>query len=177
MAKDYVEKKVYGNWNPAARWYFRKILESAVSISGVSKKDTVLDFGCNTQELKKHLKGRFGKYLGYDIIKELSDIGDYTKTRPDIVFALNVFEHIEEKELRKILDNFKKMKVKRLVTAQPVEHPIGRFLAFISGLYFEHRHVHKLRWFEVHKIVSDYFTGEKQETLLTMQKISLWKAK
>lgn len=115
--------------------------------------------------------------MGFDIIPELSGIEDYTKTRPDIVFALNVFEHIEEKELRKILENFRKMNVKKLVTAQPVEHPIGKFLAFLSGLYFEHKHVHKLRWFEVHRIVSDYFRAEKQESFWTMQKISLWKAK
>jgi hypothetical protein len=174
---NYVEKKVYGNWNPAARWYFQKILEKAAGISGVEKSDTVLDFGCNTQELKKHLNFKFKKYVGYDLIEELSDIVDYTKTKPDIVFALNVFEHIDEKELRKILENFKKMKVQRLVTAQPVEHSIGRALAFLSGLYFEHKHIHKLRWFEVHRIVSDYFSLEKQKTFMTMQKISLWKAK
>jgi len=112
--------------------HFKKVLQQAVKIAELKGSETVLDYGCEERFLEQELpKGV--KYFGYDIVPGFCTVNDYTKLRGvDVVFALNVLEHItSEEELEKVLLNFKKIGAKKLVVAIPNEGAWNSILRFI----------------------------------------------
>ncbi len=112
--------------------HFRKVLKQAVKIASLNGDETVLDFGCEEHFLQRELpKGV--KYVGYDIVPRFCTVNDYTKLNGiDVVFALNVLEHVtSEEELEKVLLNFKKIGAKKLVVAIPNEGAWDSMLRFI----------------------------------------------
>lgn len=132
MTKEF-DEKCYKNKNPLVRWYFYKLLKTAVQISKTKKEDTILDFGCCKKRLKQFLP-KETKYLGYDIDPKLSMIKDYKKTRPTTVFAINVLEHLDERQLTETLKEFKKMGVKKIIIGNPTINTISKIVIRLSGL-------------------------------------------
>ena len=117
----------YLNKNFFVRWFSKAKINIAIKLADLKKEDFILDFGCGAGWLKSLLKKEGYNVVGYDIIKEQSDIEDYTKIKPNKIFALDVFEHIPEDEVKKIIQNFKKMNPKlELITSIPTENLFSR---------------------------------------------------
>lgn len=124
----------YLNKNPLTRLFFRTKNNIAIKIAGLKKTDVILDFGCGAGWLKNKLKNEGYNVTGYDITPEHSDVKDYRKLIPDKIFALDVFEHISEEEIKKILKDFKKMNGNfELIVAIPTENWISRKIRKLLG--------------------------------------------
>ncbi|MBI2630427.1 class I SAM-dependent methyltransferase [Candidatus Pacearchaeota archaeon] len=117
----------YMNKNFVVSYFSKLKVDNAIKIADLKKEDIILDFGCGAGWLKNILKKRGYKTIGYDIVPEQSDVEDYTILSPDKIFAMDVFEHIPEQEIIKIVRNFKKMNPKfELITAIPTENWVSR---------------------------------------------------
>lgn len=124
----------YLNKNPLTRLFFRTKNNIAIRIANLKKTDIILDFGCGAGFLKNKLKSEGYNVTGYDITPGHSDIKDYRKIKPNKIFALDVFEHISEEEIRKILEDFKKMNNNfELIVAIPTENWISRKIRKLLG--------------------------------------------
>ena len=111
------------------RFFFKRILQKAVEISEIGLNETVLDFGCERQELKKFLP-KSADYVGFDIEERFSDIAAIEGLKDvDTVFALNVLEHLQsEQELERVLKVFKNIGAKKLIVALPRNDIISQLL-------------------------------------------------
>ncbi len=159
--KGFNEDRYYSK-NPIMNYYFNKFMNEGIKLIG--NESFILDFGCGESVLKKKLLDK--KIVGYDINPELSDVKDYKKLKPDVIFCSNVFEHLTKEKLRRTLKNFIKMKPRYLVTIQPNE-----WLLFKLGGKLFRRKVyeeHILQRHEVYEEVSKYFK------LITNKPILLW---
>lgn len=163
----------YKHWNPLVRFYFNGILAKVVKLADLKPNERVLDFGCQKQHLKNFLP-KTVKYTGYDIEPAYSDLRDYSVQRFDKIFALNVLEHLDEKELKQTLRLFKRTGAKKLIVSLPAEHAVGKFLAFIHGYSHSHEEEHKNNWKNVERILSEELVPEKKTGFFTMQKMSTW---
>jgi len=172
-----LETITYKNKSGFVRYYFDRILNTSINLGNPTKQDLILDFGCGDNYLKKKLPGF--NIVGYDINQELSDVKDYRKVKPTKIFAISVLEHLDEEELRKTLDDFKKMNANlTLITSLPTEHFISRIGAMFYGIRRLNKESHKLRWFEVYKILNEKgFIKLKQKNVLTLSKVAVWKLK
>ena len=164
----------YEHWNPLVRFYFNGILSRAVKLGEVKQGEKVLDFGCQRQALKRFLPKTVG-YTGYDIQPAYSDIKDFSAKKYDKIFALNVLEHLDKKELTNVIRLFKKTGAKKLIVSLPVQHALGRLLAFIHGYSHSHEEEHKNTWKEVEMALGKELVLEKKAGFFTMQKMSTWK--
>ena len=138
-------------------------------------KETVMDFGCNIRALKEVLpKGC--KYIGFDVVSEYSDIDDYTRLKGvDVVFALAVFEHLDEKQIRSTLKNFREMGVKKLVVELPREEGrVSRLANALLGLEFEHVLNHKTDWKTAVRIIDEFYDCTNAHNNLFISWISVW---
>ncbi len=171
-------RRFYYSRNPVIRWYQWGRLKKAVKIAGLKGNETVLDFGCNFQALKRVLpKGC--KYIGFDSVPNYSDISDYSKLKNvDVAFALFVFEHLREKEVESVLQNFKKMGIKKLVVELPWEESMAsRLINGLLGLEFEHVINHKIGWRAAAKAIDKHFECVKYRHHLWISWISVWEPK
>jgi len=99
----------------------------ALKIAKLRKNDKILDFGCGAGWLKNKLRKKGYNIVGYDINSQHTEIKDYTKIKPDKIFALDVLEHIEKREIKKIIKNFKKMNSDfELIVSIPTENWFSR---------------------------------------------------
>ena len=163
----------HNNKNPLVRLFYRIKFKIAISYAQLKKDDLILDFGCGTGQLKKMLPGY--KLIGYDIDPKLTKIKDYTKIKPDKIFALDVFEHIPQEEIRRILRNFKKMNLNFvLVTAIPTETWLWRKARKLMGLSETVTdHITKLE--EILKILNEELYWKREINFALMTHISKWK--
>ena len=163
----------HNNKNPLVRLFYRIKFKIAISYAQLKKDDLILDFGCGTGQLKKMLPGY--KLIGYDIDPKLTKIKDYTKIKPDKIFALDVFEHIPKEEIRRILRNFKKMNLNFvLVTAIPTETWLWRKARKLMGLSETVTdHITKLE--EILKILNEELYWKREINFALMTHISKWK--
>jgi len=178
MPKDISFNGFYNSHNPLAKsleWgRFKKILKMA----DLKGNETILDFGCGAQSLKKSLPEGC-KYIGFDVVSEYSDIKDYKKLKDvDVVFSLSVFEHLSPKDLESNLRTFKKMGVKKLVVELPREDSfLNRFGSWLFGLEFDHAVNHRLGWREAIKIIDKHFSCSDFKNRAYISWISVWEAK
>lgn len=180
--KDWHEHK-----NPLVRLFYRIKFKIAIKYANLKLSDSVLDFGCGDGWLKRYLdnsedeKGfiltspRY-KIIGYDIDPKLSEIDDYTKIKPDKIFALDVFEHISKTQIRKIIKNFKKMNPNVvLITIIPTETWLWHKMRKLMGLSeYVADHITPLK--EILKIFEE--EGLKRERKINyalMSHIARWK--
>lgn len=127
-------KATYMHRNPLVRWFFRTKVNIAIKLAKLDKRDIILDFGCGAGWLKNKLREQGFDVVGYDITPEHSDIKDYTKLKPSKIFALDVFEHIPKDEIRKIIEDFKKMNPDfELIIAIPTENLFSRKVRKLMG--------------------------------------------
>ena len=69
--------------------YFNRILKTIIRIGNLDRRDvTILDFGCGTGYLKRHLPD---KVIGYDVIPELTEVSDWRDVQFDVVVANELF--------------------------------------------------------------------------------------
>lgn len=129
--------------SPIMKWYNNGILKAAVEMAELRGGEQVLDFGCSYQkQLAKFLNVPV-HYVGYDIVPAWSGIKDYRTIKADVVFALNVLEHLYSKEeLQKILKNFRAIGAKKVIVALPSENYVEYLLRIVlrreAEDFFEH---------------------------------------
>ena len=134
----------------------------------LNEKGLVLDFGCGKNHLKKMLKNK--QVIGYDIVKEYTDIEDYTILKPSKIVCNSVLEYLTSTELRTTITNFKKMNDKAiLIVSLPTKNLLSKFLMFI--LKRPSHSKHKLNLDEVNKIITEQYILVKSKTVMTMAKI------
>tara|TARA_Y100000310_G_scaffold329947_1_gene400710 strand:- start:38409 stop:38960 length:552 start_codon:yes stop_codon:yes gene_type:complete len=127
-------KATHMHKNPLLRWFFRTKTSLAIKLAKLKKSDLILDFGCGAGWLKNLLKKKGYNVVGYDITPEQSDINDYTSIKPDKIFVIDVFEHISKEEIRRTIQNFKKMNPNfELITIIPKENWISRKIRKLLG--------------------------------------------
>jgi|688.fasta_scaffold27712_6 hypothetical protein len=97
------------------------------------KNKKVLDFGGGWGFLKKKLLNKGAKVKIYDIVKELTEIKDYTKLKFDIVIFCHVLMYIQEKDIRKIFYHFLKFKKIIIIACFSNQTIINKIFAFILG--------------------------------------------
>lgn len=168
--KDWHEHK-----NPLVRLFYKIKFGIAIKYADLRPRDLILDFGCGDSWLKKSLPEFYHNIVGYDIDPKLTEIKDYTKLKPDKIFALDVFEHIPKGEIRKIIRNFKKMNPNfELVTIIPTETWLWRKTRKIMGLSETVAdHITKLE--EILNILNKELVLVKKTNFLTFSHIAKWK--
>lgn len=160
MQEIYDLRETINNKNPLVRFFFKWKFNKAIKFANLKKDDLILDFGCGAKYLKSVLKGY--NYVGYDINSEQTEITDYTKIKPDVIFALDVFEHIEKEEIKKIIKNFKKMNPNlRLITIIPNETWFWSLSRRILGMSAEKKdHITNIK--EILKILNQEMKQTKK---------------
>ena len=168
---------MYHSKIPLIKSYFKKILETAVNLSVVNyytKGSVVLDFGCGEKELSKMIRSYIQVY-NYDIDKEYSEVEDYRKLKPSIVFALNVFEHLTKEEIEQTIKDFKKMnKNLVLITAIPKENILSRIGDIVAGSNKSHILTHKTTLKEVNEILNKDMRIVERRDVYFMSEVSKW---
>lgn len=154
------------------RVYFRTKIWIAIKIARLKKEDIILDFGCGGGWLEKKLEDF--QIFGYDINPEKTVIKDYKKIVPTKIFVLDVFEHVPEKEIIKIIDGFKKLNKKfDLIVSVPTENWLSRKIRRLVGkseVPKEHITHHK----EIEKILKTNFILKRKINFFTISHIFLF---
>ena len=156
-------------------FYFNKIYSEAAKIAESNKSDVCLDFGCGSQRLKPFIKK--GKYVGYDVIEEFSDVKSYRDAKPSIFLALNVLEHLEKQELEEVCSWLCEVKPQKIVVSLPADSSLSRFSIWFLGRGFKHEVDHVLSWQQVVKVLREHFDLVGYKRVFFMQWVSLWKLK
>ena len=168
-------ENTYESKNLITRVYFRLKINKAIKLAGLKKEDIILDFGCGDGWLEKKLKNY--KIYGYDINPEKTFIKDYKKIKPNKIFVLDVFEHIPLEEIKKILDNFKKLNNKfDLIVSIPTENLISRKIRKLVGKP-EVPKEHITKCSEIVKILKRNFIFKKRINFFTVSHIFLFEYK
>lgn len=122
-----------------SHYYFGKIKEILCSWIEI-KEGVALDFGCGQQRHKYFLPSGI-KYVGYDIIPEYTDVDDYTKTNPDLFFAISSLEHVTHDELEDLLKWIASSNIKQVFVDLPINNErwiLWTLMGFKSKVIREH---------------------------------------
>lgn len=166
-------KDWHNNPNPLVRLFYKLKFKIAIFYANLKKGDTILDFGCGIGQLKKTIPEH--NVIGYDIDPKLTGIKDYKKVKANKVFVLDVFEHIPEKEIRRILRNFKKFYGEfTLVAAIPTENWLWRKSRKLMGLS-ERVADHMTPLKKILKILHEELTWVRQVNFFGITHISKWR--
>lgn len=122
--------------------YFDKIYSEAVKMAELKPSDYCLDFGCGNQRLKPFVNC---KYVGFDVLEKFSNLSDYRKEKPSVVFALNVLEHLNEHELSDFQQWAYEIKPK-LVVSIPTNSFLSKFFVWLLGYGLVHEVEHLNYW-------------------------------
>lgn len=162
----------YESKNLITRIYFRTKVWLAVKIAKLDKKDIILDFGCGGGWLEKKLTDY--KIYGYDINPKKTFIKDYRKIKPTKIFALDAFEHIPLKEIKKIPREFKKLNNHfQLIVSIPTENWISKKMRKLVGKpEIPKEHITKYK--EILKILKQNFKLKKKVNFFTVSHIFLF---
>ncbi len=161
---------------PFVRSYWHRVMQEVVNQIEAKEDELIFDFGCGKQRLKQYLPGY--KIIGYDTIKEYSDIADYRTLRPHTIVCSHVLEHMDKSQLISTIEDFMRMRPQCLITAQPTEN----FLSRLSNLFGRPTALtkdlrpldHRLKMCEVHHILSEYFFLKSRCAVWTLTVISKW---
>ncbi|HAM50928.1 MAG TPA: hypothetical protein DCP92_09670 [Nitrospiraceae bacterium] len=157
----------YTHNNRLMSWLFWKRIEAALSLAGDLRNKSVLDFGCGGGVTFRYLAERQCEIVGCDnqfhqLAKDVcaklgivahihQDISEIRGRKFDVIFALDVLEHIEAPD--HIIDKFLTLSHDKtaVVLSGPTEnmfYRIGRRLAGFSG------HYHLRNIYEIEKMLS-----------------------
>lgn len=165
----------YESGNFLTKTYFRTKVLCAIRLAELKKSDIILDFGCGGGWLEKKLKNY--KIFGYDINPEKTFIKDYKKIKPDKIFVLDVFEHITEKEIEKILKNFKEMNEKfDIIVSIPTENWVSKKIRKLVGKR-EIPKEHITEYKDIFKMLKKNFRLKKKINFFTVSHIFLFENK
>lgn len=139
----------------------------------IFSNEIVLDFGCNKRPLKKLLPGSMN-YVGYDIDSKYTEIENYKTINPDIVIASHVLEHMSDEEIYMLCRWIKSTNCKKFIVALPLEHLPASLAQYIFGSYFKIKTIHINNWVNIFRILNQYFTNTKLETVWHMTVVSEW---
>lgn len=98
--------------------YFNNIFDNIIKlISDNSKrKIKILDFGCGNGYLKKRSKkNKQLNVIGYDIVKELTDVKNWKIIKFDYFVSCHVFTYLKKKKIEDIIKYIKKNRPKTKV--------------------------------------------------------------
>ena len=130
--------------NSLLGWHYDRLLQASVAMAGLKGNEKVLDFGCEAQHLKRFLPKKV-RYVGYDVVQKFSDVKDYRKlTGIDVVFCMNVLDHLKRGELETLIKDLKRMKVKKIVVGISSNNLLNRVLSFVFGYDAENFFTHFL---------------------------------
>jgi len=168
------ENKGYHEKTPLIKLFYKLKFKIAIKYARLKKDDLILDFGCGTNWLKENMLPEYN-VVGYDIDPKLTEVKDYKKIKPDKIVVFDVFEHIEKKEIRKIIKNFKKMSPDfTLVTIIPTETWFWRKSRKVMGLSETVAdHITPLK--EILKILGEELNWVRQVNFFGISHISKWK--
>ena len=165
----------YEDKNIITKVYFRSKVFVAIKLAGLNKEDIILDFGCGGGWLEKKLKNF--KIFGYDLNPKKTFVEDYKEIKPTKIFVLDVFEHIPKSEIKKIINNFKKMNNKfELIVSQPTENWLSRSVRKLVGK-IEIPDEHITRYEEVLDILNKNFKLKKKVNFFTVGHLFLFSFK
>ena len=114
--------------------YFNNIFDNIINIISRNnkKKIKLLDFGCGNSYLKKRSKNKRLKIIGYDVVKELSDVKNWKTVKFDYFVCCHVFVYLKKKKIENIIkyikNNHPKAKVIVAITKQGWLNKIGAFI-------------------------------------------------
>jgi len=167
----------YNHWFFPARLYWITVQKSVADLICCSHATTILNFGCGEDRiLEKYLPEH--NVIGYDIIKEYSDIDDYRKLRPHTIVCSHVLEHLELSELERTLDTFIAMAPRYIITAQPTENIVSKISWLFSGKKRLTKNLrpaeHKLTINEVHSSLNKRFIMQEKKNVLTLTVTTKW---
>ena len=115
--------------------YFNNIFDNIIKYIDQSKtnKIKILDFGCGNGYLKKRLgKNKKIKIIGYDIVKELSDVKNWKSVNFDYFVSCHVFTYLKKNQIENIFKYLKKKHLKSKVivaiTRQGWLNKLGAFI-------------------------------------------------
>jgi SAM-dependent methyltransferase len=162
-------ENTYESKNLLTRIYFRQKVEAAIKIAKLRKEDIILDFGCGAGWLEERLRKYY--IIGYDINPEKTFVKDYQSVKPSKIFCLDVFEHIPAGEIRKIIENFKKMNDKfEIIVSIPTGNFISRKVRKMVGKT-EVPKEHITSYEEILKILKENFILKRKVNFFTVTKI------
>lgn len=161
---------------PPVRFYWHSVLKGIVDSIEADKSQLILDFGCGRQQLKKYLPSHY--IIGYDIVREYSDVTDFSTLTPHTIICSHVLEHMALDELYSVLQQFKVMNPACLITAQPTENWLSKISNLIGrsgGITSDLRAKdHRVTMIQVHDAVSNFFKLKSRINILSLTIISKW---
>lgn len=121
-----------------SQFYFRHLLRQIAKVGRLERPDIrILDFGCGRGELKRLLGAN--KVMGYDIVRELSDVSDWRVADFDVLVANEVFYSFSEKELESLLRELKEknpaLELVVGISRQGLLNNIGKYLLGRPGAH------------------------------------------
>ncbi len=162
----------YSSANPLTKAYFKTKVWLAIKMAKLSKKDIILDFGCGGGWLEKKLQNY--KIYGYDSNPEKTFIKNYKIINPTKIFVLDVFEHIPQNEIKKIINEFKKLNSKfEIIVSIPTENFISRKIRkFVGKDEIPKEHITKYK--EILEILKSNFKIKRKINFFTVSHIFLF---
>ncbi|KPK97973.1 MAG: hypothetical protein AMJ95_06590 [Omnitrophica WOR_2 bacterium SM23_72] len=161
---------------PFVRLYWHRVMQELVKQIDAKEDELIVDFGCGKQRLKRYLPGH--NIIGYDPIKEYSDIADYRVLRPHTIVCSHVLEHMDRPQLISIIEDFMRMGLKCLITAQPTENFLSRLSNLLGRPTVITQNLrpldHRLKMSEVHDILCEHFLLKSRCSVWTLTVISKW---
>ncbi len=155
-----------------AKIYFNRILETIIEFGDLrNEAGLILDFGCGLGHLKKKLAGR--NIVGYDIIPELSDVGDWHGLVPDQIVMSGVLEHLYGQEIETLISEFKQVNPRaNLLVSLPTENWISKIAMRLAGQKNAHDdHVSKYK--EINGIIEkEYYPAQRRYIFFKMAQIT-----
>ena len=155
----------YAHWNPLIRWLFWQRLDAAVRFAELTQGAAVLDYGTGSGILLPTLAAVAARIVATDIelapsqrtaaarsipveFVKVPDFQTWATTKGgtlDVIFALDVLEHVESEELRELSTAFRSLLRRggRLIVSGPTEtaaYKLGRALAGFRNEY-HHRNI------------------------------------
>ena len=115
--------------------YFNNIFDNIIKCVELKKKNItkILDFGCGNGYLKKRLgNNKKIKVIGYDIVRELSDVQNWKSVNFDYFVSCQVFTYFKKKKFENIIKYLRKNRFKSKVivaiTRQGWLNKLGAFI-------------------------------------------------
>ena len=163
-------------YNGIAGIYFRRVLRTIISMGKLRKRDgLILDFGCGVGHLKAALPTKH--VIGYDIIKEVTDVDDYKHLKPEVIVCNAVLEHLSLDELKEVVSDFKTMNRDVLIlTALPTENFISKIGMVLTGYTTAHDD-HKITLKQATNYLLSQCDRVGRKKIFTMMEVSAWRFK